>query len=70
MRKVLRAFLLILGIFLILSGLLFFLQGTGVFPYPRSSFMINKTIWEIRGALILALGAAVLILRSLWRPRP
>lgn len=70
MKKVLRALLLLLGLFLIFAGLLFFLQGTGIFPYPRSSFMINKTVWEIRGALILALGAAVLILRSLWRPRP
>nr|WP_187288653.1 hypothetical protein [Acidithiobacillus caldus] len=69
-KKFLRALLLLLGLFLIFAGLLFFLQGSGMFPYPRSSFMINKTDWEIRGAPILALGAAVLILRSLWRPRP
>jgi len=69
MQKIVRALLLTVGVFLILAGLLFFLQGTGIFPYPRSSFMINKSIWEIRGALIVALGAALLILRSLWRPR-
>ncbi|OCX69321.1 hypothetical protein A6P07_16725, partial [Acidithiobacillus thiooxidans] len=57
----------IIGIFLMLSGLLFFLQGTGIFPYPKSSFMINETIWIIRGAILFVVGLIVLLIGRRFR---
>mgnify|MGYP001401632164 CR=1 FL=1 len=50
----------ILGILAILIGLLWIGQGTGAFPYPASSFMINQTPWIIYGALLAVLGLVLL----------
>ncbi|MEL5847934.1 MAG: hypothetical protein U7M05_01025 [Candidatus Igneacidithiobacillus chanchocoensis] len=69
MRNVLRVFLLVIGIVVLLSGLLFFLQGTGIFPYPKTSFMINEKIWVLRGALLFILGIFLLIIRRALRRR-
>ncbi len=54
MRKV----LFWLGILALLLGILFIGQGTGYFPYPRESFMIDEVPWAWRG---LALAIAGLI---------
>ncbi len=60
--------LMVAGGAMVLSGLLFLGQGTGVFPYPRSSFMIDQTPWAYRGVGLATLGAAVMILsRSVGR---
>jgi len=56
-----RAVLIALGIILLLSGLVFVGQGSGYFPYPASSFMINATRWIYYGSAI-AVGGIVLIL--------
>jgi hypothetical protein len=48
----------IVALFAALIGLVWIGQGTGVFPYPASSFMINQTPWIWRGALLLILGLA------------
>lgn len=57
---VLRISLSILGILIVLIGLVWIGQGSGYFPYPATSFMINQTPWIIRGALT-AIAGLVLI---------
>jgi hypothetical protein len=44
-----RTVLLIIGLLVVLTGLLWIGQGTGTFPYPSYSFMINQTPWAWRG---------------------
>ena len=51
-----RAFLLVVGIVAVLTGLLWIAQGTGVFPYPNASFMINQMSWAYRGIVLAAVG--------------
>ena len=63
-----RSFLLTVGVVALAAGLLFLAQGTGVFPYPRSSFMIGQTAWAYRGVGLATLGtAALLVSRSIGR---
>ena len=57
---VLRIILTILGVLITLIGLVWIGQGTGYFPYPASSFMINQSPWILRGALT-AIGGLILI---------
>ncbi|MGE3334220.1 MAG: hypothetical protein AB7I36_11300 [Rhodospirillaceae bacterium] len=40
----------------VVVGLIWIGQGTGVFPYPASSFMIDQTPWAYRGAALAAVG--------------
>lgn len=48
----------------VLIGLVWIGQGTGTFPYPASSFMINQTTWTYRGVALAVAGLiAILILR-------
>jgi hypothetical protein len=60
-----RTLLLILGIAAMLAGLIFMGQGSGWFPYPRSSFMIDQRPWVYRGAILLAAGLVAVVL-SRW----
>jgi hypothetical protein len=53
--------LLVVGILAILIGLIWVGQGTGYFPYPASSFMINQMPWFYRGAVLAALGLVAVI---------
>ncbi|KKX28026.1 hypothetical protein [Rhizobium sp. LC145] len=48
------------GILAILIGLIWIGQGTGLFPYPATSFMINQTPWIVYGALVAIAGALLL----------
>lgn len=48
--------LLILGILAALIGLVWIAQGSGYFPYPRSSFMISQTKWVYYGACLALVG--------------
>jgi hypothetical protein len=68
MKKFLSVLFGIIGILSVLFGILFFLQGTGIFPYPKSSFMINETIWVIRGALLVVLGLVFFFIAGWLRP--
>jgi hypothetical protein len=61
----LRVSLLVAGIIAILIGLLWIGQGTGYFPYPSYSFMINQTPWVYYGILLAALGV-VAVAVSRW----
>ena len=58
--KALRVALTILGSLLILIGAVWVGQGSGLFPYPASSFMINQSPWIMRG-LLTALGGGLLL---------
>ncbi len=69
MIKILRLVLRIFGVLVGLSGLLFLSQGMGWFPYPKSSFMINETIWVIRGGILMLLGILLFWVGS-YRRRP
>jgi hypothetical protein len=51
-----RVGLFVLGIVLILVGAVWIGQGTGYFPYPASSFMINERAWAYVGAVTLVVG--------------
>ena len=57
-----RTTLLIIGCVCVLIGLLWIGQGTGVFPYPRQSFMINQTPWITWGGLLAAAGLIVALI--------
>jgi hypothetical protein len=53
-----------LGVLALVIGLIWVGQGTGYFPYPAESFMINQMPWAYRGALLAALGlVAVMVSR-------
>ena len=56
-----RVTLTILGIFCILMGLLWIGQGFGLIHWPASSFMIDERPWAMRGAILAAVGLALLI---------
>ena len=58
--------LLVVGILAILIGVIWIGQGTGYFPYPAESFMINAMPWAYRGAVLAIIGLiAVVVSRRL-----
>lgn len=59
-----RALLILLGSLLVVAGLLFVGQGSGWFPYPRSSFMVGASPWVTRGAALVVLGVVLLLFAS------
>lgn len=60
--KFARMALFIVGILAVLVGLVWIGQGTGYFPYPRSSFMINEMPWAYYGAVLAVAGLIVIAL--------
>jgi hypothetical protein len=61
-----RKILLILGVLATLTGLVWMGQGSGYFPYPKSSFMIDQRPWIWNGlALAVAGGVAIVASRRL-----
>ena len=58
--KSLKFALLIFGALLIVAGLIWAAQGSGYFPYPASSFMIDETKWVYLGALTAVVGVVLL----------
>ena len=59
--KVLKAFLLGLGVALTLVGLLWIGQGLGYVKWPASSFMIDQRPWADRGAAVAVVGLLLII---------
>jgi uncharacterized membrane protein len=57
--------LLVIGILAVVIGLIWIGQGTGYFPYPATSFMINQMPWVYWGALLAAVGLAAIVV-SRW----
>ncbi|TPP10470.1 hypothetical protein [Rhizobium glycinendophyticum] len=54
----LRRILKVIAVLAILMGVIWVAQGTGIFPYPASSFMINQSPWIFNGALLALAGLA------------
>ena len=61
-RSMWRTIGYVVGLLMILSGLIWVAQGSGYFPYPSSSFMINQSIWILWGSITAAAGLAVTII--------
>jgi hypothetical protein len=59
--RLLKIILLVVGVLAVLIGLIWIGQGTGYFPYPASSFMIDQTPWAYRGAVLAVLGLVAMI---------
>lgn len=59
----------VIGLLMIVLGLIWIGQGSGYFPYPASSFMIAQTIWVLWGAILAAVGIAVMVIVSRLRRR-
>lgn len=57
-----RVLLQIGGILLLLMGLLWVGQGAGLVHWPQSSFMLDQRPWMWRGALLAAVGVALILL--------
>lgn len=55
---------------LILAGVVWMGQGSGYFPYPAESFMIDQTPWIYWGALAVAAGLILIVLTRSARGRP
>jgi hypothetical protein len=53
--------LAVIGIILLLAGLVFMGQGSGYFPWPAESFMINARQWVYYGGGIAIVGALILV---------
>ena len=66
--KSLKITLLVVGCLALLVGLVWIGQGTGYFPYPRSSFMISQMPWTYRGAGVAVVGLLAIVIG--WRLRP
>jgi hypothetical protein len=56
-----QTLLTIAGLVLLIAGLVFVGQGSGHFPYPATSFMINQTQWIYYGGGIAVVGLLILI---------
>jgi hypothetical protein len=57
---IVKIVLLVVGSLALLMGLVWIGQGTGFFPYPRSSFMISQMPWAYRGIGLAAAGLLVI----------
>ena len=51
--------LLVLGLVVTLVGVAWMGQGSGYFPYPASSFMIDQRPWIWRGLAVAVIGLAM-----------
>ncbi|HLH93613.1 MAG TPA: hypothetical protein VKW08_00705 [Xanthobacteraceae bacterium] len=66
MGGTLKAAVLAGGLVAMLIGLVWIGQGTGYFPYPSQSFMINEIPWAYGGVVLALVGfVAVAISRRM-----
>ncbi len=56
-----RKILLVLGVLATLTGLVWMGQGSGYFPYPRSSFMVDQRPWIWWGLVLAVAGMAAIV---------
>ncbi len=59
--KIVQTALLVAGILAVLIGLVWIGQGTGYFPYPRSSFMIDQMQSAYYGGILAIAGLIVIV---------
>jgi hypothetical protein len=57
---ILRIAISVAGVLAVVIGLIWIGQGSGLFPYPASSFMINQAPWIFRGAVVAIAGGVIL----------
>lgn len=57
-----RRTLTLLGALAVLMGLIWMGQGSGYFPYPASSFMIDQSPWIAYGAGLAIVGIVLIVL--------
>lgn len=51
-----KSALTLCGFLVLILGLVWMGQGSGSFPYPAESFMINQGPWVTRGAIFAIVG--------------
>ncbi len=56
-RKALFGF----GLLLVVAGLIWAAQGSGYFPYPAESFMVDQRPWIFRGGMTAACGLVAMV---------
>jgi MYXO-CTERM domain-containing protein len=55
-----KALLIVIGAIALLMGVIWMAQGSGIFPYPASSFMIDQSPWIAYGTVLALAGAALI----------
>jgi hypothetical protein len=55
-----KGLLIVIGAIAVLMGVIWMAQGSGIFPYPASSFMIDQSPWIAYGAVLALAGAALI----------
>lgn len=55
-----KILLIVIGAIAVLMGVIWMAQGSGIFPYPASSFMIDQSPWIAYGAVLALAGAALI----------
>jgi len=65
--KILKVILLIVGGPFTLSGLIWMGQGSGIFPYPATSPMIDQSPWIYRGAALALVGIIAIVVSRRWK---
>ena len=55
-----KAVTTIIGVLAVLMGLLWIGQGTGYIHWPASSFMLDRRIWSLWGALLAVIGIVLI----------
>jgi hypothetical protein len=61
---IVRHMVLVIGVLAVLTGVIWIGQGTGYFPYPSYSFMINQMSWAYGGAALAIVGVIAVVV---WR---
>jgi hypothetical protein len=57
-----KTILTVIGVLIAIAGLIWAAQGTGWFPYPASSFMIDNSHWIYIGLATAVVGLIIVIL--------
>jgi hypothetical protein len=57
----------ICGLLAVIAGLIWMAQGSGYFPYPAESFMINQKPWIFRGGVLACVGIVAIVGEFFWR---
>ena len=60
--RAIKKVLQLVGSLALVMGVIWIGQGTGHFPYPQQSFMIDQMPWAYRGAGLAAVGLALVLL--------
>jgi hypothetical protein len=54
-----RRAMAVVGVIAIILGVIWMGQGSGYFPYPASSFMIDQRPWIYYGVMMVVVGAVL-----------